>query len=86
MEETKRILTENELEQLIDYLQGSSKSLQEAINDLFECDEDILTPDDHQAIDGRIFKCNSCDWWCEIDEQNDEGNCEDCGGGDEEDE
>jgi len=71
---------------LIEYLQGTCMTLDEGINDLYpDCDSMILTTDDHTAIDNEIFLCEDCDWWYEICEQSEDEptKCKDCAGDDE---
>lgn len=31
-----------------------------------------------QLLDGLIWRCETCDWWVEVCETDDDGNCEDC--------
>jgi hypothetical protein len=72
--------TENfDVQVLIYHLQGSCDTLNSAIDTLFPgMSEDDLTEDDHNEIDNQIFLCETCGWWCEICEQDLDGNCEDC--------
>ena len=75
MEEETRIQT------LIDYLQGTCKSLGEGCNDL-EIDEEDLTDDELEELDLQIFNCSQCGWWSEICEDSGTGEgefiCNDC--------
>ncbi|BAV39236.1 hypothetical protein BPT24_111 [Tenacibaculum phage pT24] len=65
---------------LVDELQGTCKSLDEACEtqhiDCFE-----LNIDELGKIDNEIFNCAECGWWCEISEQAEDGDdsvCVDC--------
>lgn len=67
------------VQDLIDHISGTCKSLQEGISDLYPdmLDTD-LTENDHEEIDGQIFCCDTCNWWCEICDQDEDGNCDSC--------
>jgi hypothetical protein len=66
------------INKLIEYLQGSCVSLSEAC-DTFEIDEDTLSREELQELDNQIFNCETCGWWCEISEmQEEEHICNDC--------
>lgn len=54
----KRITT------IIEELRGTPKALHEVMTEYEQIDEDIL-----DAIDGELFLCSKCDWWCEISEE-----------------
>lgn len=62
---------------LIDYLQGTCHSLQEGLEQM---GIDDLTQEEHEVLDGEIFCCETCDWWCERGEESQEShnNCTDC--------
>jgi len=74
--------TTEEIEQIINYLQGTCKSIDDAIYDIFGEDRDIndLSAGDYASIDERIFLCNTCGWWYEQGEmaENDNWECEGC--------
>ena len=68
---------------LIEYLQGSCKSLQEGIRAISdeEFTEDDLTSADYEEIDNEIFECIECGWWHEVgdmSEDADENICIEC--------
>lgn len=69
------------IDEIIEDLRGTCKSLDEACH-AHSINYDDLTMADHQKIDGEIFECNRCNWWCTIDEQSekfeDELVCTDC--------
>ena len=71
-----------DVDQLIQYLQGSCKTLEEAIRDSYDMSEGDLTEQDTDKIDSEIFLCSTCGWWCEISEMkldsSDEQICGDC--------
>lgn len=72
-----RKLTKEELTSLVDYLRGSSNTLAEGMRacGYEECDEDDAAV--RAEHDGEIFYCE-CGWWCETDEEDGDGLCEDC--------
>lgn len=84
-EERKRGLkiSNSVMAQIIMDLQGTTKSLNEAVRDntCHSYTEESLAPEQTDMIDAAIFLCDSCGWWCEMDElNNDTGDeyCNDC--------
>lgn len=70
-------LADFKIEELIESLRGTCQTLSEALPEGME--EDDLTKADTDAIDEQIFRCETCSWWDEISEQNEDGeNCLDC--------
>lgn len=64
---------------IIDYLQGTGNDLDSSIAEFYPDMTSLdLTEDDHSEIDNQIFLCYTCGWWCEVQDQNDDGNCVDC--------
>jgi hypothetical protein len=64
---------------VVDFLQGTAMTLSSALETLYPgMDEDDLTQDDHSNLDELIFNCETCGWWCETSERDEESNCEDC--------
>lgn len=78
----ERVFETEEIQKLIEYLQGSSNTLEEGIQAVLgsQYSSDDLTSDDFEQIYGEIFLCDDCGWWCElVDESEDNpGNCNDC--------
>lgn len=75
--------TKNQIDELIQYLQGSCETLDDGIRAVLgdEYSEDDLTDEDRQTIDGELFLCAVCGWWyevCEMSEDEDEQICNDC--------
>lgn len=63
--------------ELIQSLQGTCMTIDNFLPEGMT--EDDLTEADHTDIDNEIFKCETCDWWCEVCERvEDEEYCEDC--------
>ena len=63
-------INNEQLQELIAYLQGSCKSLDEACQDMFEQDSgDCLTTEQLEEIDQEIFNCTQCGWWFELAEE-----------------
>ena len=70
---------ETKWQEIIDFLTGSSNSLDNALN-LFEA-EDLRDHDSFLVmLDEQIFLCDSCGWWSLPEEQSmsDELHCNDC--------
>lgn len=65
------------IDQIIDYLNGSCKSLEEACIS-FDTTESDLTDEDRKELDDNIFECQTCNWWHENSEQSENGDCESC--------
>ena len=61
-------LTDEQINELIDYLQGTCKSLDQGIYELFDIDHSDVTNDMamYNQIDNAIFNCGRCGWWCEV--------------------
>lgn len=80
-------LTDKQIDELIEYLQGSCKSLDEGVFACFDLDNtDIITQEQHSQIENVIFTCECCGWWCEAGDYADFENhtyngdiCSDCG-------
>jgi len=80
-------VTEEQLTEIIDYLQGTCKSLEEGISAILdiECEnaDEYLTLEQFYYIDEHIFLCDTCGWWCEVGDfsANDEDYmvCSECG-------
>ena len=70
-----------DVDAVIAYLQGTTNTLSYAIDEITngEFSEDDLTIQDHDKIANEIFCCKTCNWWCEISEQSENGEtCVDC--------
>lgn len=69
------------IEQLIDVLQETCKSLSEGCNILGFEEEDLST-EELEYLDSTLFLCDHCGWWCEIYEDSGRGEgeliCNDC--------
>lgn len=72
------------LQEVVDYLQGSCNTLDSGLELIHPKEkeegfsDDDLIESDYQFIANQIFLCDDCGWWCEIQEQSEEGSCEDC--------
>lgn len=62
------MLTQEDIQDLISFLENSSVTLSEACQYLFNVDEDYLTEEDYEAIYSEIFYCEECGWWYNIEE------------------
>ena len=80
----KRTLMDEQLNELTANLDGTCNSLSLFLDDNFGIDEDELTAGDHTDIDGAIFQCTECGWWCpqeeNVAEDGEEWICRDCKG------
>ena len=59
----------------IDYARGTCNSISETCDVLEIEDEDTI---DWGMVDEQIFRCEGCSWWCELHEQDENGDCQDC--------
>ena len=71
--------THQKTQQLIEYLQGSSNTLNEGVQTIYgdQFDDSDLDENQHEQIDGEIFCCDNCGWWCEVSDRGQEF-CSDC--------
>jgi hypothetical protein len=62
---------------IVEFLRGSTNSLDYA---LYTFKADYL--EDHmpflEYLDSEIFYCDTCGWWCNDDESEDDYTCRDC--------
>jgi len=75
-------ITDEKLDEFIQYLQGTCMSMDEAKTKFFE-DEDVNADDDFTAdqldtICSEIGCCETCGWWVEVCELDEDENCQDC--------
>lgn len=73
-------MTNINIEELAETLQGSTLSLSTACEHCGYTEED-LTKEHHAELDSKVFECACCGWWCEISEANEvagEFLCDDC--------
>lgn len=61
----KTKITDADLQNIIDYLQGTCMTLQAACQ-AYGYEEDDLTAPQLEEIDSQIFLCTTCGWWYEI--------------------
>lgn len=61
-----KTLSDEQMNRLIDFLQGTCRTLEDALQALFGLSEDDLTIVDHHTIDTEIFVCDICEWWFEM--------------------
>jgi hypothetical protein len=65
-----------DIQPLVDALLGTCDRIEDHLPEGMDWDD--LTSSDHDAIDNQIFRCETCGWWCESSEEDDNGDCEDC--------
>lgn len=68
-----------DIEEVIDYLLGTCKSLDEGISEIYE-DKDFtdLTLNQCTILDDNIMCCECCGWWVNSHEIDENNFCEDC--------
>lgn len=73
-------MTPSRMQEIVDALRGTCDTAESCLTPE-ECEEG--DPFDSrefcEILDDTIFKCETCDWWCEVGESDDNGNCRDCG-------
>ena len=75
---TENSITDKQIDDLIEILLGTCKSMDEACLQLEICWEDISTAE-KEKIDFEIFRCEECSWWSETEHQGTrEQCCQDC--------
>lgn len=67
---------------LADALQGTCMSIEDGCEQV-GIDHDAMTVEEHQELDGLVFLCDQCGWWCEACEANENPGgggdlCDDC--------
>lgn len=81
-------LSEAQINQLINYLNGSCRSLEDGLNDLFELTSMSEVTNEQEMcdmVDDAIFCCDQCNWWCPQGTMSDkvDWTCTDCNPDDE---
>lgn len=80
MSEEQKI-TDEQLEEIITYLEGSCLSLTEGVSQVVhnDADDTWLTQAQRERLDSRIFECEDCGWWHDVSEMaEDSWSCLDC--------
>ena len=82
---SERRINDAEMEELIEYLQGSCNTLDDGLEALFNGEVAELSEEGHAILDERIFNCTECGWWCAQEEnaaeEGEEWICKDCAEG-----
>jgi hypothetical protein len=73
----KAMVTEEKLDELIEYLGGSCNSWHEGLYAV-GIEDESLTDADYNYVYDQIFQCGSCNWWCDASEEVDDGICKEC--------
>jgi len=63
------MITEQRINEIIDALRGSARSLLDVATEEEESDDELTA-----AIDDQLFECRCCGWWCEMGSEN----CTEC--------
>jgi len=84
-ENDKITLTNEEIQELIEDLRGTTQTISGAISklfDRFDVEYTICNIDDKtlQAIEDEVFQCDGCGWWYEQPHNDENGDilCDDC--------
>lgn len=72
------MLTNEQLQGVVDYLEGTCNTLEYYLEDKYGVELHELSDAELNYIDDRTMCCESCGWWVPTFEMDDEGNCEDC--------
>jgi len=83
-------LTDEQINEIVDYIQGSCKTLDEAVHDITEGEADGIDEVSNwrelcDTVDRTHFLCVQCGWWSEAGDyaevqENPNGDvCSDCG-------
>lgn len=75
-------LTDEQAEKVADYAKGTCQSEAE----IMEAFDFFKGVDDNEALDAlnealadkEVARCDTCSWWVESSELNEDSNCEDC--------
>ena len=59
----KSNISNEQLEELVENLRGSNKSIEEALLDEFGIEGDCLSRTQHKTLKEEIFRCETCDYW-----------------------
>lgn len=64
-------------QEIIDFLRGSTNSIDYtlAVFDAEHLQDDM---DFLRELDSQIFYCDTCGWWCDLDELAKDSECQDC--------
>lgn len=78
-----RALTDAQVDELCNDLAGTTQSMDVALPGVSGCEAltpDDLTPADLNEIDQNIFECQTCNWWCNRDEESEDKEevCDSC--------
>ena len=72
-----------EWQDLVEHLRGTCETLSTAL-EAFGLDEGLENDKRFCAyLDSELMLCETCGWWAETHEVDDDGNCEDCSDGEE---
>lgn len=66
---SKSTITNEQLDELVENLRGSTKSIEEALLDEFGIEGDCLSKSQHHTLKTEIFKCSECEVWYSKDDE-----------------
>lgn len=75
--------TSEGIRKVAETLEGSCKSLDDVLCDVFDYENGTLTSTDLpiellRELDDIVMECQSCSWWVEASEVDDDSVCEEC--------
>lgn len=72
-------ITREDIMRVSEELNGTCNSLDEVLQSLFGIDSTQVPTELLTELDGEVFCCEACGWWCETNELEDEDHiCRDC--------
>jgi len=74
-------LTEKQINLVIDALIGTCANFSDIVCRELNFDLEMVNQIDRESllsIDMEVLECETCNWWCNADEIDSEGNCADC--------
>ena len=71
------ILSQDQVAELVEYLRGSSNSLEDGFATI-GVDMDTVCMSSFDAIDAQIFRCDSCSWWYDENDNTGDMLCQNC--------
>jgi len=65
----ERKIPDDKMNELVEYLQGSCKSLEDGLRTVLDddgADMNSMSLEDCRELDDKIFNCEICNWWCDV--------------------
>jgi hypothetical protein len=79
MSTEKIVLTDDQVDELTSFLQGTCYSFSDAVQEILGIDAEDISEGSLSLIDQEVMECECCGWWVERSEEGEiDGHCEDC--------